>query len=156
MKKTAILILAILAMAGGGYANEDESSLTFISGGPVYIGDIPAGTGVDVELLDEAYTLPFDNREIDAPEWMKVAPESWKHETLNTTQIIDLLTRCKEFLRDGDRDMRQTVHTTLEYRPLTRKGIIEGEIKSYQEELERLERETQLLRDIEAALKALQ
>ena len=152
--KHTILILAILAMAGVGYANEDESSLTFISGGPVYIGDIPAGTGVDVELLDEAYTLPFDNREIDAPEWMKVAPESWKHETLNTTQIIDLLTRCKEFLRD--RDMRQTVHTTLEYRPLTRKGVIEGEIKSYQEELERLERETQLLRDIEAALKALQ
>ena len=51
---------------------------------------------------------------------------------------------------------RFTVHTTSEYRPLTRKGVIEGEIKSYQEELERLERETQLLRDIEAALKALQ
>lgn len=143
--KHTILILAIVAMAGVGYANEDESSLTFISGGPVYIGDIPAGTGVDVELLDEAYTLPFDNREIDAPEWMKVAPESWKHETLNTTQIIDLLTRCKD-------DIRASIRETEILANLYNSVATDGSKVS----VDRSGESFRLLEDIEAALKVLQ
>lgn len=71
-----------------------------------------------------------------------------------TIDIDDLLARCLEFLRDGDIDQSMTLEYAV-YRPHTLKGDAMDAIEAAQNELARLEKETQLRRDIERALAAL-
>jgi hypothetical protein len=71
-----------------------------------------------------------------------------------TINIDSLLTRCLEFLRDGDVDQAVSVQYSV-YRPHTLKSDAIDEIEAAQKELAKIERETQLRRDIEKALAAL-
>lgn len=68
--------------------------------------------------------------------------------------IGDLLARCLEFLRDGDLDQSMTVQYSV-YRPRTLKSDACDAIEAAQNELARIEKETQLRRDIERALAIL-
>ena len=124
--KHTILILAILAMAGGGYANEDESSPTSVSGGPAYIGDIPAGTGVDIELVDEEGNITSINDILSGCVFVHM--RTWTDE--EQSKVLAILERCLEYVPSDP----PCIHYVGE-----------------QEDARR-----QLRSDIEAALKALQ
>lgn len=77
--------------------------------------------------------------------------------TRSRSTAIDLdalLSRCLEFLRDGDVDQSVSVQYSV-YRPRTLKGDARDAIEEAQEALARIEKETQLRHDIEKALAAL-
>jgi len=82
-------------------------------------------------------------------------------QTLNPNvddNIIDLLTRCREFVRDRDKSSWPgTVQSDLLYRPPpTAIQLQERVVEETQGKLERMKRETQLRHDIDEILKNLE
>lgn len=69
-----------------------------------------------------------------------------------SAEVRDILERCREFIRDGDKDLSITETSDLLYRATTLKSMAEGELAAAKRYVERLERETQLRRDIERVL----
>jgi hypothetical protein len=84
-------------------------------------------------------------------ELVLVIPTKASHGTIDIEKI---LSRCLEFLRDGDVDQAVSVQYSV-YRPHTLKSDAIDEIEAAQKELAKIEKETQLRRDIEKALAAL-
>lgn len=68
----------------------------------------------------------------------------------------DLLEQCLEFIEDGNKDLLSSVTTTtLEYHPITSLGSANSAVERAKREVEKIERETKLHKDIKAVLKAL-
>jgi hypothetical protein len=100
-----------------------------------------------------------DNREygeaiVGLPDGRTVISTS---DNISSRDVEILLTRCLEFLRDGDFDQNVLHHNTvtLQYYPRTLKSDAIDAVEAAQKELARIEKETQLRRDIERALAAL-
>jgi hypothetical protein len=70
-------------------------------------------------------------------------------------EILSILERCLEFVRDGKEDLNRVEVTYSVYYPTTLLSIAKGEAKEAKEKVERLERETALRRDIEEMLQKL-
>jgi membrane protein required for beta-lactamase induction len=73
---------------------------------------------------------------------------------MDIIEIKDILERTQEFIQDATLDRCCQTSTSL-YRPITRLSTAQDMAEQYQDEVEKLKRETQLRKDIDAMIKAI-
>lgn len=77
------------------------------------------------------------------------------HNMIPTSEIRAILERCREFVMDNDKPINEIDVTLSVYHIGSRKSLASAEVRKAQEVVERLERETELRRDIDELLKRL-
>lgn len=131
-----VLVVPLVVMAGQNDNKVSNGSLAETSSPPITVFQ---GDSLTLEELSDKMNALTDE--------ITNAPASTE------IDIELLLTRCLEFLRDGDVDQNMVQGSmALIYCPRTLKSEALGAVEEARKEMDRVEKETQLRRDIERAL----